>query len=66
MQVLRDTKERIELSRAADQSHRNRLVVAMQAIRLSLARIEKSDRLIGRLWGFEGEQGDQLSERHSH
>jgi hypothetical protein len=53
MRVLQDTKERIEMSRALDRSHRSSLANSMKAIRLSLVQIERSDRLIGKLWGWE-------------
>jgi hypothetical protein len=58
MRVLQDTKERIETSRALDQSHRSGLVNSMRAIRLSLAQIKKSDRLIDKLWGRETQSRD--------
>ena len=50
LHLLETTRLRIDLSLAAQQIHRTSLCRAMAAIHSSVQRIERTDRLIERIW----------------
>jgi hypothetical protein len=53
LQLLETSRQRIDLSLAAERTHRTSLCRAMTAIHASVQRIDSSDKLIERIWTGE-------------